>query len=170
MKKNIILIGMPGSGKSTIGLLLSKELNMQFIDMDEYIKKYENKSIKEMFEIGEECFRDAETKVSSILSKLNSTVIATGGGIVKRKENINYFKYNSIVVFINRPIEFIVKDIDINTRPLLKDDKEKIYTLYKNRFNLYKEACDIEVINQNLLTDVVNLIIERVREIENKCY
>lgn len=170
MIKNIVLIGMPGSGKSTIGLLLSKKLNMQFIDMDEYIENYENKTIQEMFDISEEYFRDVETRVSAILGKLNSTVIATGGGIVKKKENIDFLKENSIIVFINRPVEYIIKEIDTSIRPLLKDDKEKIFTLYKERIDLYNRSSDLEIINRVSLTDVVNIIIERVKSFENKCY
>jgi len=147
MNKNIVIIGMPGSGKSTIGYMLSKKINMDYIDMDEYIEMDEKKSIKEMFQISEDYFRDVETRCTKSLSKLNSHIIATGGGVVKRKENIHIFKENCIIVFINRPLDNIIQDIDTNIRPLLAEGKNKLYQLYNERINLYKEYCDIEIMN-----------------------
>lgn len=171
MNENIVLIGMPGSGKSTIGYMLSKKLNMNFIDMDGYIEQNENKSIKEMFQISEEYFRDAETRNSITLSKLNSHVIATGGGIIKRQENINSFKESSIIVFINRPLSNIMQDIDTDIRPLLSEGKAKLYQLYNERINLYKEYCDIEIVNDSKISDAVDQIINLLsNEIENSKY
>jgi len=172
MSKNIVLIGMPGSGKSTIGYMLSKKLNMSYIDMDEYIELNYNKSIKEMFQISEEYFRDAETKCSIILSKLNSHVIATGGGIIKRKENMDYFKENSIIIFINRPVYDIMRDIDTDIRPLLSEGKEKLYQLYNERLYLYKSYCDTEIENDGAISGSVNKIIKILKgenKIENNC-
>ena len=96
--KNILIIGMSGSGKTSLGMMLSKKLNMEFVDMDAYIVSMENKSIIEMFEISEEYFRNAESTCAKILSKETSLVIAAGGGIIKRKENMDYFKKNSIIL------------------------------------------------------------------------
>lgn len=158
--KNIVIIGMPGSGKTTVGLMLSKKLNRKFIDMDEYIVSTENKSILEMFEISEEYFRNAETKCAKLLCKENSLIIAAGGGIVKRKENIDYLKQNSIIVFLNRPPEKIAEDIDISSRPLLKDGLYKINTLYNERLQLYKKYCNIEILNDKSLEIAVNEIIK----------
>ncbi len=160
--KNIVIIGMPGSGKTTVGFLLSKKLNMKFVDMDEYIESTEGKSIIEMFEISEEYFRNAESKCAEILCKETSLVITAGGGIVKRKENIDYLKQNSVIVFLNRPPDKIVEDIDITTRPLLKEGKDKIYTLYNERLHLYKKYCTIEVLNNKTLDDAVNEIVSLI--------
>lgn len=171
MSRNIVLIGMPGCGKSTLSNVISEKLGWQAMDMDDYIEANERKSIKEMFDINEEFFRDVETKYSIIVGKLNSHVIATGGGIVKRKENIKNLKKNSVIVFINRPIEDIIKDIDVETRPLLSGGKEAVYKLYNERIHLYKEYCDIEVINDGEIDSVADLIIKNVnsRETENNC-
>jgi len=160
VKKNIVLIGMPGCGKSTLGKEISKKLNKTLIDMDTYIEENEKRTIKEMFSENENVFRDAESKYSIELSSKNSQIIATGGGIVKRKENISQLRNNSIIVFINRPLENILSDIDTETRPLLVDGKKNLEKLYNERFNLYKEYCDIEIENVGGISDVADKIIE----------
>lgn len=157
--KSIVLIGMPGSGKTTIGIMLSKKLNIEFVDMDEYIVSMENKSISNMFKISEEYFRNAESICAEILGNKTSLIIATGGGIIKRKENIDYLKQNSVIVFINRPPQKIIQDIDIKTRPLLREGRDGIYTLYNERLHLYKKYCDIEIVNDKTLDVAVNEII-----------
>ncbi|MFA9424285.1 MAG: shikimate kinase [Sedimentibacter sp.] len=159
---NLVLIGMPGCGKSTIGSLLSKRLNMDFIDMDDYIVKTEGKSVKEMFDIGENCFRDAETRCSMKLSQMNSIVISTGGGIIKRKENIDCFNKSSIIIFVNRPIEHILKDIDCEVRPLLAEGKTKLYNLYEERICLYKKYCHIEINNSGNIYDTIEEIVKAI--------
>lgn len=163
MGKNVILIGMPGSGKSTIGKLLAKKLGMEFYDMDEYIEKAENKSILDMFQIEEEYFRDAETKASEELSNKSSKVISTGGGVVKRKINIDMLKKNGIVIFLNRPLEIIKRDINTNSRPLLKDSIELLNKLYKERLFLYKKYCDYEIINNGTPFESVKKILHILR-------
>ncbi len=162
MSKNIVIIGMPGSGKTTTGKLVAEKLNRKFIDMDDYMVSYDGKSIKEMFSISENHFRDIESKCSVILGKLSSLVIASGGGLVKRKENIDALKENSIIIFLNRPVENIIKDIDASTRPLLADGKERLYTLYNERIQLYKSYCDIEIINEDTIETAVDQIIKNV--------
>jgi len=157
--KNLVLIGMPGSGKSTIGHLLSQQLNMKFIDMDDYIEEMEGKSIKELFGVSEDCFRDAETRCSLALSNMDQIVVAAGGGIIKRKENIDYLKRNSLIIFINRPVENILTDIDYEVRPLLSDGKERLYALYDERIHLYKEYCDLEIGNSGTMQETLNKII-----------
>ena len=134
--KNIVLIGMPGSGKSTIGRLLSQQLNMNFIDMDDYIVKVEERSIKELFAESEDCFRDAETRCSLELSNMSSIVVAAGGGIIKRKENIDNLKKSSVIIFIDRPVEQIIKDIDCSVRPLLAEG-EKSFMIFMMKELIY---------------------------------
>lgn len=158
--KNIVIIGMPGSGKTTIGFLVSKKLNMDFVDMDKYIEAKSNKSINDMFDLGEEYFRNQETICAKELGKRNSTVIATGGGIVKKQENMDYLKINSIIFFLNRPIENIISDIDTNSRPLLKENIENIHNLYNSRIHLYKKYCDVEVLNDKTIDDAVQSILK----------
>lgn len=164
MNKDIILlIGMPGCGKSTIGKLLSKRLNYDFCDMDKYIEEREGKTIKEIFLLGEDTFRDIESKACKELNNRKKTVIASGGGVVKRKENIDAFKENSTIIYIDRPIENILKDINILDRVIFKDGVEKIYKLYEERYNLYNEYSNYRVFNDKSIEDVLNNIINIIK-------
>ncbi len=86
---NIILIGLSGCGKTCLGNIISSDEEISFIDLDEYIEEKNNMTIKEMFSISEEYFRDRETEAVKQVSKLENTLIATGGGVIKRKENMD---------------------------------------------------------------------------------
>lgn len=150
-RNNVILIGMPGCGKTTIGKILSKKIKISFIDMDEYIEKTEKKSITDIFEAGEEAFRDIESKVAEELAHMDNVVISTGGGVIKRKENITALREKGFIVFINRPLNKIMEDVDTETRPLLKEGKEKLKKLYEERFDYYRCYCDFEIVNDESL-------------------
>ena len=159
MHKNIVLIGMPGCGKSTLGFFLSKKLELDFIDLDVYIETKENKKIPEIFQKGEDYFRDLESKSVEEVSKLNSTIISTGGGVIKREENIKNLKHNGKLIFIDRPLEKILEDIDTENRPLLKYKKDNLYNLYKERYDLYKKYADYRVLNESSLEEALNEIL-----------
>lgn len=158
MKNKIVLIGMPGCGKTTIGKILSTQLNLKFYDMDEYIQETSGKTIAELFEKGEDNFRDLETQACRDLIKKNNVIISTGGGVVKRKENVDILKEDSTIIFLDRPVEKIIGDVDISKRPLLKDGKEKVLVLYKERYELYKKAADKIIVNDGTVKDVVEKI------------
>ena len=113
MKNKIVIIGMPGSGKTTIGKLLSEELRLKFIDMDEYIQETTSKTIAELFEQGEEYFRDIETKACRELMKYENILISTGGGVVKKSVNVEILKKDALIIFIDRPVEEILNDVKI---------------------------------------------------------
>ena len=147
MGKNIVLIGMPGCGKTTLGKILNKELSMEFYDMDNYIERKTDKKISELFEKGENYFRDIESLACEELSKNKNVIISTGGGVIKRKENIDFLKENGIVIFIDRSVDDIIGDVDISKRPLLKEGKEKVLKLYEERYLLYKNYADEIVVN-----------------------
>ncbi|QZY53638.1 shikimate kinase [Crassaminicella profunda] len=157
--KNIVLIGMPGCGKTTIGKLLAERLHKKFCDIDEYIEENTKKSIPEIFKDGESVFRRIERNAVEEISKKFAMIIATGGGVVKSFSNIQNLKKNGMILFINRPIEEIVADIDISNRPLMKDGKEKLYNLYEERVDLYKKYCDYEVMNDDTLEKVTDKIV-----------
>lgn len=163
MKDKVVLIGMPGCGKSTIGRLVSKELNFKFFDMDIYIEDMTSKTIPELFENGEDYFRDFETLACMELSEKSNILISSGGGVVKRKENIEILKKESYIIFIDRPLEELLNDIDISKRPLIKEGREKLIKLYEERYELYKSCSDEIVKNDKDIRDTINIIKEAIR-------
>ena len=157
INRNIVLIGMPASGKSTIGKLLSKKINYEYYDADKYLERKENIKISTLFsEKGEEYFRNLETKYLRELSQKNGIIISTGGGAVKREENMKILKEKGIVVFLSRKIEDIAKE-NHEARPLLQDINN-IYKLYDERINLYRKYADIIIKND----DDMDVVTERI--------
>lgn len=139
--KNIVLIGMPGCGKSTVGSLLG----LPFYDTDAEIERSEGRTIAEIFDAdGEDVFRRIETETVKRLSSRTGVTIATGGGVVKSEDNIRTLKQNGVIVFLNRPLDLI--DTSNADRPLLRDPC-KLKQLYTERLPLYKRYADIEIIN-----------------------
>lgn len=161
MKDKVVIIGMPGSGKTTIGKILGRELDLKFYDMDEYIQERTSKSILELFENGEDYFRNIETDMCRELSKEKNVLISTGGGVVKKKENIDALKKDALIIFLDRPVEKILEDVDVSKRPLLKDGKERVINLYNERYELYKKYADEIVVND---LDMIE-VIERLKNI-----
>ncbi|MCC0714402.1 shikimate kinase [Clostridioides sp. ES-S-0077-01] len=163
-KEKLILIGMPGSGKTTIGKLLAQEYNCSFCDMDDYISQISQKSIAELFSKGEDIFRDYETQACRELSISDKTVISTGGGVIKKDINMEILKETGIIIFIDRPVQKILEDININSRPLLKNGKDRLHNLYNERINLYKKFSDIEILNDKSLNNAVYNITNIISE------
>ncbi len=140
-KRNIVLIGMPGSGKSTIGKALSEALSKEFVDTDDIIVR-EYGIISDIFESkGEEYFRDLEAVAVKSVALKNNLVIATGGGAVLRGENVDYLKANGFIVFLDRPLEDIMPTDD---RPLSRDF-EALKKRYEERYDIYLSSCDIKI-------------------------
>ena len=160
--KNIILIGMPGCGKSTLGRALAGALHRPFIDADAYLEEKEGKTIPDLFAVSEDCFRDAEERTIEALADMESLVIATGGGVVKRSVNIERLKKNGTIYFIDRRPEDIVSDVEVSTRPLLADGSGKVYTLYEERIALYRKAADEIIENTGSLESVLQKLLEEV--------
>lgn len=135
MVKPILLIGMMGCGKSTLGRMLAKRLGRAFIDLDGEIERREGRSIPDIFAAeGDAGFRRYET--AALLDALcaDNAVIATGGGIVTREENIAAMRGKGLVVWLCRPLEEIIADVRQDTRPNLAGNKEeRMRTLYAQR-------------------------------------
>ncbi|AQS07442.1 shikimate kinase [Clostridium beijerinckii] len=167
MKNNIIIIGMPGSGKTTFGKILAEELNIKFFDMDEYIQEKTGKTTMQLFENGEEYFRDIETETCKELMGYNDILISTGGGVIKRKINIDILKNGGTIIFLDRPVDKILEDVDVSYRPLLKDGKEKVIRLYEERYALYNEYADKIVINDKNKKTVIEEIKKLIEEVKN---
>lgn len=157
-KQNIVLVGMAGSGKTTLGKLLAKSLSREFVDTDAEIVKREGMSIPEIFErSGESGFRKIESEVISELSKEGALVIATGGGAVIKKENVTALKQNGRLFLLNRPLENIPATPD---RPL-SCDREKLTALYNSRLPIYNSVADCVVdCSGDIESSLKNLIEE----------
>lgn len=149
MKDNIALIGFMGSGKTTIGKILAKYLDMKFVDTDKMIAAQERKSIPEIFaEHGEQYFRQLEREIVLHESLNNNIVISTGGGVIIDNENIKHLKETSFVVYLDCTIECIYERVkNSKSRPLLNVDDmfEKIKELHDKREWLYQISCDFSV-------------------------
>ncbi|MCR4742916.1 MAG: AAA family ATPase [Treponema sp.] len=141
-KENIVLVGMPACGKTTVGKAIAKLLNRQLIDSDAEIVKVEGREISEIFaKEGEEYFRKVESQVIAQLSEKTSSVISTGGGAVLNPQNVKNLKKNGKIYFINRPLEELLPTED---RPTA-NSSEKIRGLYNYRLPIYKACADAEV-------------------------
>lgn len=155
-KENIVLSGMPGCGKTTIGALLAKRLGRQFIDIDDEIVKDQGKAISAIFaEEGEMRFRDIETEIirKSIAGK-SGVVIATGGGAILRDENVIALKHNGVIYFLDRPLEQLVPT---DCRPLAAT-AEAIAKRYNERFPRYCSICDIHLKTDGVAEHTVEII------------
>ncbi len=139
-KQNIVLIGMPGSGKTTIGKKLSKMLNMEFVDTDQKITEHTHKPISDIIrQDGEQVFRDLETDAIYQVAKMQHAVIATGGGAILRKENVEALSQNGKIYFIDRPLSSIVATSD---RPL-SNTREALEKRYNERYDIYVSSADV---------------------------
>ena len=174
---NIVIIGFRGTGKSTVGKLLAKRLERDFIDSDKYIESSTGKTIKSIFEEdGEEGFRKIEADTIAELSKADNKVISAGGGAVLKEENVKNLKDNGFLVLLEATPEIIHNRItqDNKTaqqRPSLTDKKplDEIKHLITEREHAYKNAADY-TINSSYVSceDVVNEIITTVHKLLNK--
>ena len=160
--KNIYLIGMPGCGKSTIGKVISREINMDFVDLDDYIEKMTSKTIPELFEMGEKHFREAESNALLKVSRMQNTIVSTGGGIIVTDKNAEVMKNTGIVIFINTSPDKILGNSALEGRPLLKD-KNKIFDLYEKRYNLYTLEAQYVVDNEGSINECVQKILDIIK-------
>ena len=141
-KENIVLVGMPASGKSTVGKIIADKLGRSFIDTDDLIVKRAKISIPEIFErYGEEYFRELEALAVRDAGANGNSVIATGGGAVLREENIDALRANGRLYFIDRPLCDLVPT---DSRPL-SSDREAIEKRYNERYGIYCSVCDCHI-------------------------
>ena len=154
IKINIYLIGMSGSGKSTIGQSLADRLNMPLVDLDKKIEEG-GLPINEIFEkYGEDHFRDIESQAVRDISECNGMIVSTGGGVIIREENILSMKNTGTLVYLKGSIDTIVNNLQNERagRPLLKegDLREKVCGLMDVRAQKYISASDVIVVTDDL--------------------
>ena len=159
---NIALIGMPSSGKTTLGKMLAKQLDRPFVDLDEEIVKTDGRCIPDIFAAeGEESFRQKETAETKRFGKENRQLISCGGGTVKRAENLRALRQNGVVLFIDRPVEALAVGGD---RPL-SSSMDTLRTMEAQRRPLYLAAADAVVPNTGTLEDALHAAMEALDEI-----
>ena len=155
--QNIILIGMPGCGKTTVGQALAEKLGREFMDADEEIIRLAGKSIPEIFaQDGEEAFRDWETKALISLGKRSGLVIATGGGCVTQLRNYPFLHQNGTIVWLQRDLAKLPTD----GRPLSQSNS--LEAMYGKRKMLYQAFADITVSNDGPLSNTVSAIVDNL--------
>ncbi len=161
-KENVVLIGMPGSGKTTVGALLANSMERSFCDTDDEIQKESNQTPAEIIGArGEADFRDMETRIiKEQIAHRNSEIIATGGGAILRKENERMLRRNGRIYLLDRPVEKLIPTLD---RPL-SADREALERRYRERYERYHGAADVVVYDPETPEAACDLIREEFEE------
>ena len=164
MKKNIVLIGMPGCGKTSVGRELSALLRMVFIDTDQMVEQADGRTIPDIFaQDGEAAFRERETAAAKQAAEMRGVIIATGGGMVLREENMAALGETGVIFFRDRDLGDILGE-DLTDRPLLSGDKQRIYDLYDQRIHLYRKYADYTISNTETAAEAARQIAALYRE------
>lgn len=160
-KMNIVLIGMPASGKTSVGKALSEKLGKTVTDSDEVVVKKEGKAIPVIFsEYGETYFRELEKNAIRSISVANSQIVSTGGGAVLNPENMENLKGNGRIYFLDRPLEMLITTSD---RPLSSNRKD-LEKRYNERYEIYKKSADVIVDGSGTVDEVAKRIEEDFNE------
>jgi len=159
--ENIVLIGMPGCGKSTVAAALAEKLGRTAVDADSVIEKEAGCSIPEIFAAGgEEAFRQLETKVLQALGKQSGLIIATGGGCVTRRENYPPLHQNGTIFWLTRQLD----KLPTAGRPLSQSGR--LESMYARRKPLYQQFCDHIISNDAAVDDAVNAVLEALQKVK----
>lgn len=160
---NLILVGMPGCGKSSVGAIIADKLDREFFDADaEFEKMHSITPADAIRTLGEEKFREMETETISILGKLSGKVIATGGGVVTRERNYPLLHQNGVIVFLERDISLL----PTNNRPLSQSNS--LEKLYNSRIDSYRRFADLTVESTGIIEKTAELIISAFLEFVNQ--
>ena len=165
MKDNIILIGMPGVGKSTVGVILAKVLGYQFLDADLVIQQQEGKLLREIIEeVGTEGFIEVENRVNASI-EAKKTIIATGGSVVYGKEAMEHLSNIGTVVYLKVPFKTLEKRLaDIKGRGVVLKEGQDFLGLFEERTPLYEKYADIMIDEDDLTVEqTVDKLIENLQ-------
>lgn len=165
-RTNIVLIGMPGSGKSTVGQIVAERLSLEFADTDALIEAQHGR-ISDIFEVqGEAAFRDMELVTARQSAQRQNTVISTGGGMVQTSAAMDVLKETGIVAYIDRPLDMLLQEVDISNRPLLADGRQQLITLYNRRHALYRQYADLTVVNDGTAQQCAKDLLSKLEEMK----
>ena len=166
---NVTLIGMPGSGKSTIGVILAKALRYEFLDSDLLIQKQEKRKLSEIIEQdGPEKFKEIENQVNADIH-VTDTVIAPGGSVIYCDEAMEHLKSIGKVIYLKLSLESLSKRLgNLKGRGVLLKDGQSLKDLYEERVPLYEKYADI-IVNEHHSTiqKTVNKIVEKLEDMKN---
>ncbi len=170
MKKNIVLIGMPGVGKSTIGVILAKVLGYEFIDADLVIQREENRLLKEIIEEeGIDAFIAIENRVNNNL-QVEKSVIATGGSVIYGKEAMEHLKEIGTVVYLETSYEILSQRLgNMKDRGVVLKKGQTLEGLFQERVPLYEKYADLTIVEDELtVEETLDALVEALDRIKNK--
>lgn len=168
-KDNIVLIGMPGVGKSTVGVILAKVLGYQFMDADLLIQQQEGRLLREIIaDVGVDGFIQVENRVNASI-EAEHAIIATGGSVVYGKEAMQHLKSIGTVLYLQAPYEILEKRLaDIRQRGVVLKEGQNLYDLYMERTPLYEKYADMCVSEEGLTVEhTVDRIVEKLDVLNN---
>ena len=151
LDRHIYVIGMPGSGKSSLSKKIASRLGLGYMDLDTRIQQVAGCTVSEFFErYGEERFRTAETNMLIQTTRMRPMLISTGGGAVMREINREIMRNHGVVLLIDRPLDHILGDIKLDRRPLLaQKGLGEVERLYHERIDIYRSVADFVMDNSN---------------------
>ncbi len=151
LERHIFIIGMPGSGKSSLGRKVSNILHLPYIDTDQRISEAVGCTIPELFEkYGEQAFRHAETNMLIQLTREQPGIVSTGGGMIMRDVNRQIMRNHGVILLIDRPLEDILSDIKLDRRPMLaQKGLSEVERLYHERIDTYRASADAVLDNSH---------------------
>ena len=169
MKNNIVLIGMPGVGKSTVGVILAKVLGFQFLDADLLIQEQEGKLLKDIIaEVGTEGFIQVENRVNASID-CTKTIIATGGSVIYGQEAMEHLKEIGTVIYLEVPFSTLEQRLsNIRGRGVVLKDGQTLYDLFLERTPLYEKYADIQISEDGLgVEETVDLLVSKLQNLNN---
>ncbi len=163
--KNLVLIGMMGSGKTTCGRMLAQRMGRKLVDIDEQIYLREGRTIADIFaQDGEDYFRKLESAITRELSLRSNLIISTGGGVILRPENVAALRENGVVVWLNRSADHIFDHENLGDRPLAQSGKQAFLNTFSTREEKYRKAAHIIIEDFTTPEVTVDAILKRWQE------
>lgn len=160
LDRHLFIIGMPGSGKSSLGKRLAKETGLPFTDTDGLIVQTCGGTVASFFEAyGEEAFRRAETNTLIALSRARPMIVSTGGGLAMNPVNREIMRNHGTILLLDRPLENILSDIKLDRRPTLQEKGlPEVERLYYERMPVYRALADFRIVNTDYRQAVSALV------------